>query len=754
MGNKPFKPETDAERELADAVAHAEEVDFTGKPDTQRTVRGDFFRALLLGLVGGYDPPPGPVRARVLRISGELDLHGCGDAAQPLPALLLSEVYIENTLKLRSATLGALRIPGGRVGGLQGWGARIGGDLHAPHLVVDDGRIDLANARIDGDIVFRRATGPDNGRLVMIELGATTIARDLDLNGAQLANPSGPVLVADRADIGGGVFLRGEDGWPFDAIGEVRFPGAHIGGSLSAGGARLWAGASGKALVVDRADIGGGVFLISDGDQRFAAQGEVRFSGARIGGTFRTSGARFRAGRADKALSAGGADIGGDMLLISDGDRRFEVEGEVHLVGAMIGGSLSASGSRLRTATSGYALVADRASISGDVLLGCDGDLRFEAEGAVRFRGAQIGGNLDVTGARLRAGVTGDTLVARNAEIAGNVVLRPLEDSEQKPILVGDKPVLFESLGRVRISSARMQNLYIENAVFRAAGNRPALDLDSATIADDLRVSDRLKKYGINVPSTSYGLVDLTGARVGELEDDGGDGWGPEPKEWLLYERGGALEGGGGVSLKLDGFVYDRLASLGEAAPDSLWFRRKNWLDRQYFGGQPTETAFSSQPYEQLSRTFRRAGHVLEARQVSIEKRSAMVRCGIEGWHVRGVQWVFGRMFGYGYSPGRTVVTLLLTFFAAIFFEEGLRDIGALAATEDGKDKSGGSCATTLGLYAFDAILPIVDLGYASQCQVSADAPVLAWAWSGFRVIAWIIVTLAALTFSGVLRRD
>lgn len=97
--------------------------------------------------------------------------------------------------------------------------------------------------------------------------------------------------------------------------------------------------------------------------------------------------------------------------------------GAVRLFGAHVGGQLNLSGAHLDNA-GGPALILDNARVDGGILMG-DG---FTAtghgdDGAVRMVDAQVGGQVDLTGATL-ANPSGSALVANRIAVKGDLFLR------------------------------------------------------------------------------------------------------------------------------------------------------------------------------------------------------------------------------------------------------------------------------------------------------------------------------------------
>ena len=108
-------------------------------------------------------------------------------------------------------------------------------------------------------------------------------------------------------------------------------------------------------LRANGAEIRGGVFL-NDG---FHARGEVRLLGASIGGSLTCRGGRFES-PGGVVLGADGARIGGSVFL----DKGFHARGEVRLIGASIDCSLECSGGRFEN-PKGRAFLCQAAQVRG-----------------------------------------------------------------------------------------------------------------------------------------------------------------------------------------------------------------------------------------------------------------------------------------------------------------------------------------------------------------------------------------------------
>jgi len=244
--------------------------------------------------------------------------------------------------------------------------------------------------------------------------------RALNLQGSHVES-----IFADGLNVGSGFFLRNG----FKAEGEVRLPGATVGGDLDCGGGQFIK-KEGAALGADGAQIKGDFFL-SDG---FKAEGEVRLPGATVGGDLDCGGGQF-INKKGHALDADGAQIKRAVFLRNG----FKAEGEVRLTRATVGGDLSCSGGQFIN-KKGHALTADRAQIKGSVFLSNG----FKAEGEVRLLGATVGGDLDCGGGQF-INKKGHAFDADGAQIKRAVFLRNG----------------FKAEGRVSLISAIMESWLI-----------------------------------------------------------------------------------------------------------------------------------------------------------------------------------------------------------------------------------------------------------------------------------------------------
>ena len=223
-----------------------------------------------------------------------------------------------------------------------------------------------------------------------------------------------------------------------------------------------------------------------------------------------------------QGMSADGVIIHGPLYL-----QRTQSEGDISLVGAEIAGDLDCSGAILKA--TGRALTADGARIGGSVFLYQD----FESEGGIRLLGAQITGDLVCSGAKLHANE--NALFADRAKIGGGVLL------DQR----------FESEGEIRLLGAQIAGeLTCNGANLKARGN--ALSADGARIGGGV-----LLNQGFH----SEGTIRLPGAQITEnLECDGAN---LKARGTSLLADGAKI--GGGVFLR-DHFEAEGVIRLLAAA--------------------------------------------------------------------------------------------------------------------------------------------------------------------------------------------
>ncbi|MBP0453478.1 hypothetical protein J5Y04_28615 [Kitasatospora sp. RG8] len=535
-----------------------------------------------------------------------------------------------------------------------------------------------------------------------VRLLGADIAGQLSLRGAKLngANRDGEALVADGMKVGNHAFL--DEG--FEAGGVVRLNGANIGGQLYLSGAKLnGTDSSGNALFANGVKVGEDAFL-GDG---FEARGAVRLFGADIAGQLYLSGAMLNGtDGSGNALVADFVKVGTVVL-----EYPFEASGTVRLLGAQIAGQLTLKGAKLNgTDEMGNAFAADQMKAGDTVFL----DEGFEAVGVVRLIGANIGGGLHLTGARLNGTV--DSLVADSVKIGGHAFL--------------DEG--FTAEGKIDLHDAQIKGS-LSFADAQLSGT-PALLATGMSVLGELHWRPR---------QPVDGLVNLERALVRRLVDD----WSRPAAYWP--PKG---------NIRLVGLTYD---GFGGDAP-ATWKQRLDWIRCSHIapsGGSPAR--FSSQPYEQLARVYSQAGQDTEAREVAIARREDLRKYGHLSRPRWFGNWLLGKTIAHGYKPLRAVVMLLAVYLITLTALLFAQHHGAIAPAKDtqklnpspaalGYDCKAYPCFYPAG-YAVDVVVPLINVHQAENWRPNG------WGWAagiwGATGAGWALSTLAVVGYTGLVRK-
>ena len=530
---------TSVEKSLVKHVSRGEWLDLAAEDEAvdeasmrlwvdSRTCRASVIRGILRGRLVA-DPDPHGLRLRGARITGRLDLENLAtDVNLELADCLLEEGILARDARLACVVLArchiehpaeppldgarltcsVLDLSGARIigdvgdGGVILYGACIGGQLSCDgtQLSNDSGPALFADGLQVGQGMFLRngftATGSGDGGAV--RLPGAHIGRQLSCIGAQLHNDSGPALFADGLQVGQDMFLRNEfTATGSSGAGAVRLVGAHIGGQLDCGGAKL-RNDSGPALHADSLQVGHAVVL-SGGFTATGAgvDGAVRLVGAHIGSQFDCGGAKLR-NDSGPALLADALQVGQDMQCDN-----LTADGGV-VLGGHIGRLLSFEGAALNN-SGGSALVSDGLLVDGTMF--CRNG--FTAQGEVRLSGARIGGRLYFDGAKL-SNPGGRAFVASRLTVGQDMFCRKQKAPQH------EQPFLVE--GAVDLRGAHIGgHLDCTEAQLRNDSG-PALNADHLQVDQDMLLTDGLA-------ATSGGgdsAVRLSGAHIGgRLECDG-----------------------------------------------------------------------------------------------------------------------------------------------------------------------------------------------------------------------------------------
>ncbi len=348
----------------------------------------------------------GEVRLLGAKIGGQLSFDGAtlegkdGPNGALRPALNVDGIETGRDIFAEGlSAVGELRLIGAKIGGqLSFEGATLaaqtdGGGVLIPALTAD-------GAEVDGDLFCTRLSAKGEVRLLGAKIGG-----QLSFEGANLESETdeqgrpSAALTADRVEVAESMFCRRE----FRAKGEIRMIGAKVGGQLSFDGATLEAvnderGIPHPAFSADRMKVAGGMSC----SHGFAAKGEVRLLGAKIGGQLSFDGATLEGkadeqGRLSPALTADRVEVAESMFCRDP----FTAQGTVRFIGAKVGGQVSFDGAKLdagedRDDASTNALAADGMEVEQNLF--CH---KLSAKGAVRLVGARVGGQLALIGSEL-----------------------------------------------------------------------------------------------------------------------------------------------------------------------------------------------------------------------------------------------------------------------------------------------------------------------------------------------------------------
>jgi hypothetical protein len=393
------------------------------------------------------------------------------------------------------------------------------------------------------------------------------------------------------------------------------------------------------------------------------------------------------------SLAADRLETRGNLEL----SREFTASSGVRLDGADIGGQLDCSGATLHNPN-------DRA-LSGDQLK-TEGGISFRdefvAQGEVRLAGSRVHGQLDCSGATLH-NPNGEALMADGLTVATDL---HCADG-------------FTAEGEVRLPGAHIGGQLDPAGARLCNPNGVALMADRLKVEASMFCSEGFIAEGeVRLPSVQIegqlGLagatiteVDLTNAQVGVLSDD--------PGTWR--------------ALRLHGFVYDSFLK-----DDQKRVReRLRSLARD-------RSRYEPQPYEQLAAVYRRTGRDKWARQVAIAKqkdhRRALGRLG-KLWN-----WLLFLTVGYGYwtwLAGLWLLALLLVGGTWAFHRADM-DPAKYPLPPFNR-----------WMYTLDLLLPIVNLG---QRDAWLPKGVALW-WSWLLIGAgWMLTTAVVAGLTNLFRRD
>jgi hypothetical protein len=229
------------------------------------------------------------------------------------------------------------------------------------------------------------------------------------------------------------------------------------------------------------------------------------------------------------------------------------------------------------------------------------------------------------------------------------------------------------------------------------------------------------------------GIVDLTNAHVGQLEDD--------TASWPASGK-----------LRIVGFSYDRLSDEAESDPQV----RLRWIQLQ--------PGYSPQPYRQLADVYRNAGKESCARTILIAKQQDLRTRGKLPRYSSIWNAFMGATIGHGYRTLRAALLLpALYVISVLLIGYAGRHSDMLAVHSTSRHiVSSASCTShypclSVLAYPVDYVIPILNLHQAEYWQPNAHTfwGHVARDWLFFATaLGWVATTLLVSAVTGLARND
>jgi len=235
----------------------------------------------------------------------------------PLPHFFALGCVFDDVINLSETRLDGLWLRRCDLAGIEAPGACVLGsvDLTASHITAIEGRsVRLDGAEIQGSVLLtshidRAFTAKGSVRLLGARIGG-----DMDACGASLDGQGDAALACDRATFQGDVFLMAEHGRSFVSRGPVRLIGATIEGDLNIGAALL-DGQGNSALIAERLDVAGSIFIRPSSLKPLTIIGSLSFCTARIGANCQITGLTLTSGRDGVCIDFEGVRVERELLI-------------------------------------------------------------------------------------------------------------------------------------------------------------------------------------------------------------------------------------------------------------------------------------------------------------------------------------------------------------------------------------------------------------------------------------------------------
>jgi hypothetical protein len=362
--------------------------------------------------------------------------------------------------------------------------------------------------------------------------------------------------------------------------------------------------------------------------------------------------------------------------------------------------------------SSGTALQADGGVIDGYVLLR-KWERQFNAEGEMRFYGAQIRGDLDCEGGHFthpaseRFPHRGIALDVERASVKGSVLLRggfsangkvDLDEAQMGNLICGE--CRFESRGYAYFDNFPVA---LSGERIIVVGNGDFTDKGQCTVIGGIDLVDA--RFGgtlyLGSSDLSSATLDLTGASVSRYSDSGKLSW--PPQDHLYLRR----------------FEYAGFVNASKDADTRL-----EWLSRQ-----PADD-FNTESYAQLAKVLLQDGDEDGARQVLQKMAELQSKHHSKHWFL-SPRILFEGSIGYGYQPILAVwYSALLWLVGWVIYRRSYL-AGSLVPTDKDAYSEFKNTGTLPSSYprlsclmlSAENSLPLVKLGQADKWQAEPDAP-------------------------------
>ena len=335
--------------------------------------------SLLMRSEGGNKASFKDVGLAGVKIGGQLDMDGASfDGVLNVEDLQVGQGLFMRSVDGSKASFKNVILRGAKIGQVSMIGASFEGELNADSLQV-------------GQSLLMRSEGGNKTSFKNVRLAGAKIGGQIDMTGASFEGE----LNADSLQVGQSLLML-SGGGNQASFKNVILRGAKIGGQLVMDGASF-----DGALDADSVQVGGSLLMRSEGGGNKASFKVVILSGSKITGQVSMDGARF-----EGVLKADDLQVGQGLFMRSV-DRSKASFKAVDLHTASISGWLMMDG-----AVFGGKVDAQALHVGGDASMR---DIYTDAAIALRF--AQLGGNLDLSGAELA------TLDLRGAAIVGEMRL-------------------------------------------------------------------------------------------------------------------------------------------------------------------------------------------------------------------------------------------------------------------------------------------------------------------------------------------